>query len=818
MTQATAPDIRLVIPAAKWLTPIYENIPALLREHDRWFLWTLDGEARKVPRAVRSPHGTSINAHNPKHWCSLDKLLSAKEKLNGPGFELGPVEGGPTFAGVDLDGCRDPVTGKIDEWAQGIIAYFNSYTEISPSGTGVKIFLTGALAEEDVSQRKVYKLEIYDRLRYFTVTGHHLANTPTTVESREPQLRDLYARQQSTDLIELCKLFGLYLRDAGEWVNITCPWSAEHSEVDHDRDAALHRDAEGHVNGFKCFHSSHAETKKLPDVLKRFAIKQQRVLPASAIVIEGGKLTEIVDRAQAALLKATPIYQRGGLLTRVIKLDTATGDAKDVRREAGSTMLIAVREPWLIEQMGQVLEWFTKNKKGEPAPADPSPIYARTLLSRAEWPFPVLRGVVTAPTLARDGRIIETPGFDTASGLLVDITAGSFPKVPPSPSQEDAHLALAKLRHPLRKFPFVDRPADPDKDAVKAAEAVALSALLTALVRVSLRTAPMHGFDAPTAGTGKSLLAEMAGLLAMGFRPPALSQGKTAEEDEKRLATVLFAGDPVIHIDNCEEPISGDFLCSMLTQEVVQARILGLSERRVLPSTALVLASGNNLTFAGDTSRRAVVCRLDAKVERPDTRKFDFDCHADVLDNRPELVVAGLTILRAYAKAGRPMKLTPMGSFNDWEWIRGALVWLGCADPADTRSTILDNDPEKEELIAVLDLWSRAVGGTPTTVAEINTKAEEPVEEHKPFPVAYIELRNKLTEVACKGKWSAKSVGWWLRRYKDRVVGNRCFRMGQHKGRYGQEWRLEHEEQAKMPAAVTQPSLPVAEPRDVREM
>ena len=46
--------------------------------------------------------------------------------------------------------------------------------------------------------------------------------------------------------------------------------------------------------------------------------------------------------------------------------------------------------------------------------------------------------------------------------------------------------------------------------------------------------------------------AELAGLLATGCRPPALSQGKSPEEDEKRLSTVLFAGDPVIHIDNCE--------------------------------------------------------------------------------------------------------------------------------------------------------------------------------------------------------------------------------------------------------------------------
>ena len=157
----------------------------------------------------------------------------------------------------------------------------------------------------------------------------------------------------------------------------------------------------------------------------------------------------------------------------------------------------------------------------------------------------------------------------------------------------------------------------------------------------------MHGFDAPTAGTGKSLLAELVGLLATGVRPPAMSQGKSEDEDEKRLSTVLFAGDPVIHIDNCERALVGDFLCSMLTQEVVQARVLGYSERRVLPSTALVLASGNNLTCVGDVSRRTVVCRLDAEVERPDTRAFDFDCHQEVLDQRPHLVIAGLTILRA---------------------------------------------------------------------------------------------------------------------------------------------------------------------------
>src|SRR5207245_2395857 len=134
-----------------------------------------------------------------------------------------------------------------------------------------------------------------------------------------------------------------------------------------------------------------------------------------------------------------PIFQRGGLLTRPIKLDTKVGDTHNVRREAGSTMLIAVREPWLVEVMGRALPWYRPTSEGKRVRADPQSIYARTLLSRAEWPFPVLRGVVSCPTLARDGRIIEEPGFDAPSGLLLDITPGSFPPVPVTPTKDDAY-------------------------------------------------------------------------------------------------------------------------------------------------------------------------------------------------------------------------------------------------------------------------------------------------------------------------------------------------------------------------------------------
>jgi hypothetical protein len=122
-----------------------------------------------------------------------------------------------------------------------------------------------------------------------------------------------------------------------------------------------------------------------------------------------------------------------------------------------------------------------------------------------------------------------------------------------------------------------------------------------------------------------------------------------------------------------------------------------------------------------------------------------------------------------------------MGGFTDWAWIRGALMWLDYADPADTRTGILENEPRKDDLVAVLELWSVALGGYAVTVAEIGKRGEA---EGPPRV-----LREKLTEVACRSdKWSSKSVGWWLRRNKDRVVGGKFLQS--EPGRAGQFWRL----------------------------
>src|SRR4029077_13510853 len=128
-------------------------------------------------------------------------------------------------------------------------------------------------------------------------------------------------------------------------------------------------------------------------------------------------------------------------------------------------------------------------------------------------------------------------------------------------------------------------------------------------------------------------------------------------------------------IDNIERPLSGDSLCSILTQESWQSRLLGENRQVRVATNVLFMATGNNLTFKGDMTTRAIVCRLDAGVEKPEQRRFDIDLRKEVPRHRAKLVVAALTVLRAFIAAGRPGldKLTPFGRFEDWSnLVRGA--------------------------------------------------------------------------------------------------------------------------------------------------
>jgi hypothetical protein len=476
------------------------------------------------------------------------------------------------------------------------------------------------------------------------------------------------------------------------------------------------------------------------------------------ITVTKGELHTVVDEAEKALIEGeVPIYQRGEDLVRPVRL-TAVENTEGVRRDTGQLVLRPVKPNWLLEQMGRAATWW-RSDGSKPVRIDPPPGVASRYLARlGEWKVCPLTAVIQCPTLRSDGSILQSAGYDRDTALLYDPGEVEFPPIPESPTMDEAIAALDLLERPFRAMDFAD----------DASKSVAIAAILTALIRRTIETAPLFVFDAPTPGTGKSLIAETIGIIATGASPAMMSQGKTEEESDKRLGAALLAGDAIIVIDNCELPISGDVLSTMLTSTTVKVRILGKSEAPSLPSNALIVATGNNVVVEADLTRRTVICRLDAMVERPETRNFDFDPRDEARSQRPALVVAGLTILRAYIAAGRPVTVPALGSFADWSVVREALVWLGRADPVASRERLVTADPRREELAQLLGAWFEAFGSRATQLNAL----KEPTDQ------SGNRVHELLMDVIGGRDFNTRSIGKRLARYVDRPVNGLVLRRG----------------------------------------
>ena len=150
-------------------------IPLDLKMIPRFCLWkyTLvgDGETQKWSKLPVQPTGKSASSTNPATW--TDFLTAQKAYENGNYDGIGFVfTGDDNLIGIDIDDCRDPATGALNKLAQGILNNVDGYAEVSPSGTGIKIFtradLHSAHVDHDIG------LEVYAKSRYFTITGHHI--------------------------------------------------------------------------------------------------------------------------------------------------------------------------------------------------------------------------------------------------------------------------------------------------------------------------------------------------------------------------------------------------------------------------------------------------------------------------------------------------------------------------------------------------------------------------------------------------------------------------------------------------------------------
>src|SRR5262245_14624283 len=166
------------------LVPANRPSPAAITElsgRPQWVVWfpsEHEGRPPKAPFDAKS--GRPASHSDPRTWASHAAALEFSENYEdaGQGFVLSARD---PYVGIDLDACVDREPGEVAPWAREIVEALRSYTEVSPGGAGLHIWLRGTLP---AGGRRRGTVEMYDRERYLTVTGRHLAGTPETIEER----------------------------------------------------------------------------------------------------------------------------------------------------------------------------------------------------------------------------------------------------------------------------------------------------------------------------------------------------------------------------------------------------------------------------------------------------------------------------------------------------------------------------------------------------------------------------------------------------------------------------------------------------------
>lgn len=174
---------------------VFENVPDAIKPLRRWVTWVWacrDGDRTKVPVIADEPDSCFgwqlAKSTAPITWRRYEAaayIATHYDEIAGIGFVLGDG-----WSGVDLDKSRDPDSGQVNSFALDIVTELQSYTEISPSSTGLKTLIKGVKPE---GRCKTAGVEIYSGGRFFTITGRHLPGTLKTIEDRQAELMALHA-------------------------------------------------------------------------------------------------------------------------------------------------------------------------------------------------------------------------------------------------------------------------------------------------------------------------------------------------------------------------------------------------------------------------------------------------------------------------------------------------------------------------------------------------------------------------------------------------------------------------------------------------
>jgi putative DNA primase/helicase len=258
-------------------------------------------------------------------------------------------------------------------------------------------------------------------------------------------------------------------------------------------------------------------------------------------------------------------------------------------------------------------------------------------------------------------------------------------------------------------------------------------------------------------------------LIAYGHATTHPWTGNNEEELKKVFTSILIAGDSVVVFDNLPNgaQIKSAALSQFATSDDYADRKLGESERVKFHNRTRLVLTGNNITLASDNARRTIVCDMQLQVESLKDREIEFELPSlatHIKQHRAQLIMAALTVLRAYALEPQPLSLPPLDSFEDWSWrVRDALVWLGEEDPV--AAVEYENDGAGEIGAAFEAIQQLAKAKLPGRTLEFRAS------DLTLWASGNYPLRDALEQAGCADPSKSAQIGYWLRAHKNRIAG-----------------------------------------------
>lgn len=589
----------------------------------------------------------------------------------------------------------------------------------------------------------VYELE--DFLKAFGISERVAVNVPIK-KNKFPPKSDVYIECPPEGfVIQTAIDRGLNPQWKGDGYELTCPWSNEHT-TNGDKAKYYAPNKERLLGGFSCKHN-HCKDKSIYDLLKFLGLSVEHARGRDLIKDINQETHELNEAITISLKKTESIYKYNDKVVCV-----RAGKEKEtfnLQILDKSTLKDMLSKCALILSQDAKGEWRAKKVRDL--------LYSDYVSCKNHSSLDELAGIVHHPVILPNGQLINTKGYDSATGFFFTkaLSPRDIRKIE-SATEEDAQKSLRVLLSKLQEFRFC---SEEDRSA-------ALFAILTAVERPILDTATMFLVLANGFGAGKTYLSKVI----CAFTGPrayvrVLTIPNTKEEFDKLIFSKLLTCPPCICFDNAIKDLrSYDALPSIITAPKYEGRILGSNQVAAVNTNTFMIVNGNKINVYRDLVRRTIKINLD-KGTGSQTFK-NPNLLESIEKERGQLTAHVLTIIKAYLNAnvhtngGRNLS-----SFLDQDNLcRQPLLWLGLTDPATRCFIDQDNDPEKVAFAEILkELWILFKGNSFNT-ADLLTKVRQDIKRRSEWISLFHTIGIDCCEEGNKLELNTSMLGSYMSR------------------------------------------------------